>query len=331
MQPALSGVVGVGAIGSMAVDFNAVKLLFWAKNLGASFERTLTLGHQGLVCSPRRFRRTVADFGLAATRDEIDRCFHRLVMGPLYADSLLRFLGAKEVVSVDKSDFESATLLHDLNDRFPESEWGRSDFVFDGGTLEHIFNYPAALLHCLELVRVGGHFLTITPAHNLMGHGFYQISPELFFRVFCPPNGFVLRKIVLFDSSQTDADFFQVNDPAGTGRRTELAYRRPMLLAALAQRTANGPLLNLIPQQSDYVSNWEKHRQESVADAPTRAGTLDRLRKRLNPYWPFWLRRWKDLALYYRQRGSIKLHSSEHFRRLAREEVFRERSAPVRQ
>ena len=62
-------------------------------------------------------------------------------MTALYADEFFRFLGAKEMASVDLSNFEEATMLHDLNERFPEKVRGHFDLVVDGGTLEHIFNY----------------------------------------------------------------------------------------------------------------------------------------------------------------------------------------------
>jgi 2-polyprenyl-3-methyl-5-hydroxy-6-metoxy-1,4-benzoquinol methylase len=53
--------------------------------------------------------------------------------------------------------------------------------VFDGGTLEHIFDYPTAIKNCMKMVKPGGHLLLTTPANNWFGHGFYQFSPELFY------------------------------------------------------------------------------------------------------------------------------------------------------
>ena len=312
----------------MACDFNTVKIFFWAKNLGVSFEKSLTLGHQGFVCSPNRFRLAVRDFGLPGTREQMDRCFQHPPFRGLYADEMFRFLGAQEVVSVDRSDFEGANLLHDLNEPFPESHRRRYSLVFDGGTLEHIFNYPAALRHCLELVRPGGHFLTIPPAQNAMGHGFYQISPELFFRVFSADNGFALRKIILFDS-KTDAAFFQVNDPAVTGRRMELISSRSLQLAALAQRVAVTPIFARPPQQSDYVADWEKFRRSPPNAAPAFPGLLGRLRVALNPYWPYWLRNWKRTLIGSWKRGSPGLSNRQHFRKLDYRQICRERVNPA--
>src|SRR5882672_2679171 len=109
----------------MGMDFNVVKVLLWAKNLGASFERTSTLGRQGFDCAPRRLHRAVRGFGIPATDEEIERCFQRSPLGPLYGDQFLRLLGAKEIVSVDRSDFEGATMLHDRNQPFRETERGQ--------------------------------------------------------------------------------------------------------------------------------------------------------------------------------------------------------------
>src|SRR5271156_3329897 len=129
----------------MGVDFNGIKFLLWSKNLGVSYERTLTLGHQGLNCSRGRLGRAFRNFGIPATPENIIRCLKREPFKGLYADEFLKAIGAKESVSVDRSDFEGATLLHDLNHPFPVHLLGSFDVVFDGGTLEHIFNYSEAL------------------------------------------------------------------------------------------------------------------------------------------------------------------------------------------
>jgi hypothetical protein len=311
----------------MALDFNSIKFLLWAKNLGVSFERTLTLGHQGFNCPSAKFKRTLKDFGISATQEEINHCFSHAPMTALYADGFFRFLGAKETASVDRSDFEGATLLHDFNERFPENVRGHFDLVVDGGTLEHIFNYPAALRNCLELPRVGGHFVTITPASGQMGHGFYQFSPELFFRVFSEENGFTICKIILFDISKTEAVFYEVKDPSITRQRSELFTSRPLQMAVLAQKTAEIPVFAKPPQQSDYVTVWESHKKNSASDkARSHVGLFKRLRIKLNLYWPFWLRRLRDTWKYRWQHGLPNLNNHRHFRRLSHEEISRERA-----
>jgi SAM-dependent methyltransferase len=314
----------------MAIDFNSVKFLFWAKNLGVAFHRTATLGHLGMACSAGSFKRAARDFGFPATQEQIRRCFRREPCKDVFADEFLHFLGADELVSVDYSDFEGATFLHDLNEPFPEAMRGRFDLVLDGGTLEHVFNYPAALKHSLELLQAGGHFITVTPANGLMGHGFYQFSPELFFGVLNAQNGFLLRKIVLFEAHKADAPFYEVNNPATAGGRVELNSSRPVYLAVLAQKTAGVPILARLPQQSDYVADW-KNRPAQAIDQST---ALGRWRVALNPYWPSWLRGWKHKLVHRFKHGPVTLNNPRGFRRLGRREVAEERmkvdSAPDR-
>jgi SAM-dependent methyltransferase len=313
----------------MGVELNTAKALLWAKNLGVSFARTLTLGHQSLYCSPARLRRAFQGFGIPATPEQIDRCFQHETFTALYADEFFRLLGAEEMTSVDRSDFEQATLLHDLNEPFPERFRGHFDLVVDGGTLEHIFNYPAALRHCLEVVRVGGHFMTVTPASNQMGHGFYQFSPELFFRVFSAENGFALRKIVLFDASGDEPPFYEVKDPAVTRQRTELRSARPLQLIVLAQKIADVPIFASLPQQSDYAAVWASSRERNATDnSGASSGWWRKLRMKVNPYWPWWLRRWRDIWRERWRNGPPDLNNRRHFRKLSWAEIFRERNVP---
>ena len=47
----------------------------------------------------------------------------------------------------------------------------------------------------MEMVKRGGHFIGVTTLNNFCGHGFYQFSPELYYRVFAPGNGFEVVKM----------------------------------------------------------------------------------------------------------------------------------------
>jgi SAM-dependent methyltransferase len=308
----------------MAIDFNSVKFLLWAKNLGVDFTRTATLGHQGLPCRIHHFRGAARDFGFKADEDQIQRCFRHEPCTSLYSDEFLRFLGAREIVTVDKSDFEDANFLHDLNEPFPDAMRGTFDLVFDGGTLEHVFNYPSALKHCLELLRVGGHFVTIPPANGQMGHGFYQFSPELFFGIFDNQNGFALRKIVLFEPTREDAAFYEVRNPAQIGVRVELKSSRPFQLAVLARRTAEATVLAQWPQQSDYAAIWSAPRNRLDPAKP-----MDRFRLAINPLFPGWLKGWKRQFIGWWKHGSMTLNNNRCFQRLSRKAVAQERADPA--
>ena len=88
-----------------------------------------------------------------------------------------------------------------MNKEVPPSLKGQYSMVLDGGTLEHVFNFPVAIKNCMEMLRVGGHYIGITPTNNFMGHGFYQFSPELYCSIFTRENGFELVSVVAFEDT----------------------------------------------------------------------------------------------------------------------------------
>jgi hypothetical protein len=163
---------------------------------------------------------------------------------------------------LDYSGYEGADTIHDLNLPVPESLVGRFDAVVDAGSLEHVFNFPVAVANLMRMARVGGSVFITTPANNLCGHGFYQFSPELMFRVFSPENGFETRRVALVEAVFPSVELtvnrrvHEVTDPAAVGRRAGLLSKRPVMMMVEAVKTAEVPLFAVPPLQSDYVSAW---------------------------------------------------------------------------
>jgi SAM-dependent methyltransferase len=107
-----------------------------------------------------------------------------------YCETLLSHLGATSVDSIDASSYEGATIVHDLNKPLPADLSEHFDSVIDFGTIEHVFDVPQVLRTYASLVRDGGIILIATQADGCCGHGFYQFSPELFYRFFATERGF---------------------------------------------------------------------------------------------------------------------------------------------
>ena len=59
-----------------------------------------------------------------------------------------------------------------------------------------IFNFPVAIRNLMRMAKVGGQVFLTTPANNFCGHGFYQFSPELAYRIFALENGFEPASVV---------------------------------------------------------------------------------------------------------------------------------------
>ena len=175
-----------------------------------------------------------------------------------FAEPLLKLLGAEHTTSIDASAYEGAAVVHDMNLPIPEDLKHAFSLVIDAGTLEHIFNFPTAIKSCMEMVAEGGHLLLMTPANNFTGHGFYQFSPELFFRIFSGGNGFEVDRVIVCETSP-EASWYQVMDPARARRRVELTTSRPAYLMVQARRVRLAPIFTEIPQQSDYTVLWKEN------------------------------------------------------------------------
>jgi hypothetical protein len=102
---------------------------------------------------------------------------------------------------------------------------------------------------------VGGHFLGVTAANNFMGHGFYQFSPELYYRVFSPENGYAVDEMILCETDR-GAPWYRVDDPESLGHRVELVNNRPTYIMVMARRVSEVKIFDATPQQSDYMSAW---------------------------------------------------------------------------
>jgi hypothetical protein len=179
---------------------------------------------------------------------------------PPFAEPFFESLGAKVCDSTDVATYEGATIIHDFNDPIPDSLSGQYDIVFDGGTLEHVFHFPQGLHNAMRMVRIGGWFAGFTPGNNWFGHGFYQFSPEVYYRALSMENGFG-RCAVFAVPEGFSLKWYHVTDPSRLRNRTNLinSLRTPLLV--LAQKTAPTPA-RLRLQQSDYQAFWDRNAPE---------------------------------------------------------------------
>jgi hypothetical protein len=256
----------------VGLTYYDAKRLCDARLSGASFENILTLAHLQLFLHPAELK-----------------CLRREAAGvanPLadyqfgeFADRFFeQFLGAKTVCTLDYSAYEGASIVHDMNDPVPENLHGRFDAVIEAGSLEHIFNFPVAIRNLMLLARVGGYVFLTTVANNLCGHGFYQFSPELIYRIFQPENGFERPGVVLLEAAFPWFELtpiraaYQVADPEQVGARVALQCSTPIMMMVEAKKISDVPPFRAAPQQSDYVGAWQGDcASRRVARAPNPA------------------------------------------------------------
>ena len=241
----------------MGLNINATKLLMHLAKEGMAFGKVLTLGRQRLNLTKRDLQRNLYAFGYEAVAAEVKS------KSGGYCENFLELLGADQVHSMDVSGYENATLLHDLNDPVGHEVKGSYDTIIDSGTLEHVFNFPVAIKNCMELLRTGGNYIGITPCNNFFGHGFYQFSPELYYRIFSQENGFEVKKLYFFVDDR-NTSFYKVTDPAAAKERVILNNVLPSYLLVVAHKISNEKIFSTTPQQSDYEHIiWKKEKASS--------------------------------------------------------------------
>jgi len=234
------------------------------------FGRTVQIGRQGLYFG--HIERQIAD--LTVRQYGLADSFTDIVGSDQYADEhLLGRFGADPILAADASAYEGATIVHDFNTPISEQYHGRFDTLLEFGSLEHIFNVPTAMANMMRMVKVGGRIMSVAPSNNWLGHGFYQFSPELPFRVYQPENGFEIVSVRLCTGGQSPVDLLDQGD---RGARNEIGTTAASTdLITVARKIADVEPFRRWPQQGDYVHAWD--RLMAAESGRTAGAAIDRI------------------------------------------------------
>jgi hypothetical protein len=238
----------------MAYDTHDVRFLFSCLHRGASFKRVLVIGRSLVWVTSSELCDAAAEFGINMDLSAAERI---LTKNSGYCEPFFEFLGAEEIKAMDVSNYEGAQLIHDLNQPLQASMNERFTAVVDGGSLEHVFNIVQAFKNCMELTAEGGNFLALSPANNLSGHGFHQLSPEFLFAALSEQNGFKIRRMLMHENMKK-APVYEVMDPREYGQRVMLCNKLPVFIKTWATRQRVKPLFETFPQQPDWDLFWQK-------------------------------------------------------------------------
>ncbi len=245
----------------MGLDHNGVKFILYAKSLGLDFSEMATIGRQYLYINQPDLEHVFSKFNYRINREQLELIFRE---NSGYSEAFFRYIGADNIYSFDCSNYENATYLHDMNCIIPECYQDKYDTVIDGGALEHIFNFPVAIKNCMEMVKIGGHYLGMTIGNNFMGHGFYQFSPELLFRIFTKENGYEIVNLLVMETAP-GSQWFSVKDPNELKERVTLVNQAPLYVFVIAKKVAAVEIFKNVPQQSDYATIWQEETLKEAA------------------------------------------------------------------
>ncbi len=239
----------------MGIQNNGIKFIFNAHNKGASFSNSLTIGRLGL----RSQRHQLQDLLLAKGVEEA--CDISWVKA-MNTEDILSLVGANNIDSLDYSDYQNCTIVHDLNHPLPEIHHRKYDAVIEGGTIEHVFNAPLALKSCMDAVKKGGRIYIMQNGPNFYGHGFYTFGPEFFFSAIAPRYGFELEHFLIYEHNNPDK-IYKVYDPGATGKSARAVTEQPSSVLIQARRIGEGEdFMGAPPNQSGYETLWKEPNQK---------------------------------------------------------------------
>jgi hypothetical protein len=251
----------------MGINAQVASVIAYLKANNFVGDEILSLGRQDKSFSLKDLRNINRNVGAGWTESQMETS----VKDPL-AETFLNLSGFKVSRAIDASDFEGADIVHDLNLAIPEHLKDTTSFFYDGGTLEHVFDVATSFKNVFDLLKVGGIALFAPPANNQCGHGFYQFSPELFFRVLSA-NGFDSIHVYLV-TINGPAKWLKCVDPSRAGRRYQFYSGEPLQLIAIARKARCLQSL-VIPQQSDYAeSAWYETEEGRKSRRRSYAGSI---------------------------------------------------------
>ena len=179
-----------------------------------------------------------------------------------YYETLMRKMGFGEIESMDFSDYEGATIIHDLSKPVPDDLEEQFDFIFDGGTLEHVFNVPVALENVFRMLKPGGRFVSANGMNGFNGHGLYQFGPDLVWTYWRRTVQCEVHSCRGITKWPAEKDFhLEFKDPAELGHRLRLKGRIPPERFYLYYEVERlpGSAISEATLQSDYEVKWAGH------------------------------------------------------------------------
>lgn len=243
----------------MGINRAEAEAILSLKRANKAGSEILCLGRPELFISAKETGRLSQNYNLGWPQADIDAMTRET-----FAEPLLKAAGFAEIRSLDASTYEGATIIHDLNTPIPACLDNTTSFLYDGGTIEHVFDVATVLSNITRLLKPGGTALISTCANGQCGHGFYQFSPELFYRYF-EANGFDEVRVYLVGLLEPVRWYLAV-DPKKAGRRVQFSASEPLQMIVVARKAA--PVAaQVVPQQSDYDEGVWKMSQDQVKTA----------------------------------------------------------------
>jgi SAM-dependent methyltransferase len=149
--------------------------------------RALMIGRQNTGLTPDEATQLLTRNGLPLLTDrfELDKDTQHVTGrdGEITDRSFFAAFCDCSVEAIDVSDYEGAEIVHDLSVPIPDVLKGQFDFIYDGSTLDNVFNVATAMQNINDLLKPGGRCVLMNWS-NSTPTAYAMLSPDWFMDFF---------------------------------------------------------------------------------------------------------------------------------------------------
>lgn len=143
----------------------------------------LTLGKQSVAVSLPKVKEIFHEFGCEINQEFKEKydTSTRYGGGGLDDESFFSLFGNVNYQTMDVSDYEKASIVHNLNYPIPKELEGTFDYIIDGGTFDHLFDLKTCFENVTKLLKPGGRIFQWNAASNYANAGYLSFSADFFY------------------------------------------------------------------------------------------------------------------------------------------------------
>jgi len=153
----------------------------------------LSLGKQNLSVSREDINALFIKYGLDTAK--LNSLYEKGIFdkstkygsGNIHDHDLLSCFSQARYRSLDRSDYEGADVVHDMNEPLPDSLKGQFDFIFNGSVMDNVFDPATLIKNTTQLLKPGGRILHLEHAGSYPG-AFVMFSPEWLYSYYAVNN-----------------------------------------------------------------------------------------------------------------------------------------------
>ena len=235
----------------MGIDRSSLNAILLSCRHIKNKQNLLTLGRQQIHTS----HENNIDIG-----DKFNINLSEIIYGN-YCETFFSSIGFKNIDSIDNSNYEGSKYIHNLNYQILEDFKNKYDYIYDGGTTEHLFNIPQVFENIIDMLNIDGLFVSVTCNNNFSGHGIYQFSPELYLSILNKKYGMEIIDMYIAEVGTTNNEWKNVNSFNGSRNTSKFNTNLETYIIIIARKISNKRefLIENCPNQYSYEQHdWKK-------------------------------------------------------------------------